>query len=89
MSVNEEKTTINEEEVVQNETKELVETNKEDKKAEVKAKAKKVLKIAGVAAIGVLGFLLGTKATEKSEYNNSEPIEVEYETEDSDIETQD
>lgn len=78
MSVENKETEIFEEEVVnESETMELVETDKEVKKAEMKTKAKKVLKIAGVAAVGLLGYLLGTKASSKCECYESEVVDVE------------
>lgn len=75
MSVNDEAKNL-EEEVVVNETTDLVEVN-ETKKAEKAATVKKVLKIAGVVGVGVLGFILGAKAGSKSEYDDSEMIVVE------------
>lgn len=74
---------ILEEEVVVNEVeaKELVE-EKEAKKAKMMNIGKKALKVAGVAAVGFLGYFLGTKASKNSEYDYSEiPEEVETENE--------
>lgn len=70
-------------EVVVNEveTTELVETNKEERKAKVVKVAKKVGKVAAVAGIGLLGFLLGRGSAKKSEYNDSEVIDVDYDVE--------
>lgn len=77
MSSNNEQTKNLEEEVVVNEmeTTELVELDKEAKKAEMVRIAKKVLKIAGIATIGIVGFYLGTKASGTSDYDASEMIE--------------
>lgn len=81
MSVNDEKTKILEEEIVVNEVEEttdLVETDKEAKKAKMMNTGKKVLKVAGVAAVGFVGYLLGTKAGKKSQYNEDEIIDAEF-----------
>ena len=70
-----------EEEVVVNEVKttDLVEVEKEAKKPLIGAKAKKVLKVAGVALVGgVLGYFLGSKTSSSNDsYDISD--EVEYE----------
>lgn len=51
----------------------------ETKKTKAIRVAKKVGKVAAVVGVGLLGFLLGTKAGKKSEYNDSDIIDVEYE----------
>lgn len=86
MSVKNEQTENLKEEVAVNEveTTELVEVKGESKKAKTKRVAKKVGKIAAVAGIGILGYILGTKAGKKSVNNNSEIIDVEYDTESDD-----
>ena len=82
MSVNDEQTKMLEEvEVNVDETTEMVELEKEAKKAKIVATAKKGLKIAGVAAIGVVGFLLGKSTSSKNDYNDSDVIDVDYEKE--------
>lgn len=76
----------NVEEVVVNEvdTTELVELEKETKKAKVIEIAKKVGKIAGLAALAVGGFILGAAICGKSENNNSDVIDAEFEVEETD-----
>lgn len=49
---------------------------KEIKKAEMVKLAKKVGKIAGVAAIGVVGYLIGAKSNGNSECNVADLIDV-------------
>ena len=73
----------NVEEVVVNEveTTELVEISKEEKKAKAVKVAKKVGKVAAVAGIGLLGFLLGRGSVRKTEYSDSEAIDVDYDVE--------
>lgn len=70
-------------EVVVNEveTTELVEVNKEAKKAKVKEVAKKVCGIVTVASVGLLGFLLGRSSGKRSTCNESEAIDVDYDVE--------
>ena len=66
-----------EEEVVVNQSTEIVEVKNEDVKSAKKAKAKKVLKVAGVAlAGGFLGYLLGAKSSKKVDYYDASEIEV-------------
>ena len=82
MSVKELKKQELEEEVVvnENETKELVVTVEESKKAKMVKAGKKVLKVLGVAAVGVAGFLIGrgTKSNGDVEYyEDSEVVEGE------------
>lgn len=74
------------EEVVENkevETTELVECEKETKKDKavktVKKIGKRVGKFAVITGVGVLGFLLGRSSASKTEYDNSEVIDVECE----------
>lgn len=87
MSEKNEQTKILEEEVVVNEnTTELVEVDKEAKKAKFVKVAKKVGKIAGIASIGIIGFLLGRSSASNSEYDDSDIIDVECETNESDAE---
>ncbi len=77
MSVKDEQTKNLEEMVVvnQNEATEMVD-DKEAKKAKLKNTGKKVLKVAGVAAVGVIGYLLGSKASKKCDYDDSEYVDV-------------
>lgn len=83
MSVKEESKKLNEEVVVdENKTTEteMVVKEEETKKSKVKAIGKTVLKVAGVAGVGFLGFLLGTKCGSKKDednYDDSEVIEAE------------
>lgn len=86
MSVKDEQTTNLQEENVVNEveTTELVQVDKEARKAKVVSIAKKVGKVAGVAAIGIVGFLLGRGSAGKSEYDDSNVIDVDCEVIDSD-----
>lgn len=85
MSVNDEQTKNLEEEVVVNEITTVVEDPEmEAKKAKAIGVAKKVGKVAAVIGVGALGFFLGSKASRKSEYNDSDIIEGEII--DSDIE---
>ena len=69
MSVKDEQTKNLEEEVVVevNEATEVEVLDKEAKKAEIIALAKKVLKVAGVVAVGVVGFVLGSKSGNNSD----------------------
>lgn len=71
------------EEVVVNEVEkatQLVELEKEAKKTKVVKVAKKAGKIAAIAGIGLLGFFLGRKTSSKYVYDDSEVIDVDYET---------
>lgn len=83
MSVKEESKKLNEEVVVdENKTTEteMVVKEEEVKKSKVKTVAKTALKIAGVGAVGFLGFLLGSKCGSKKNednYDDSEVIEAE------------
>lgn len=82
MSTNDAKKQQLEEEVVvnENEAKELAVTIEESKKTKLAKTGKKVLKVLGVAAVGVAGFLLGrgTKSNGETEYyDNSEVVEAE------------
>jgi hypothetical protein len=88
MSTKNDEVKILEEEVVKNEveTTELVVTEKEAKKAKMTATAKKGLKIAGLAAIGIVGFLIGRGSAAKAESNDSDIIDMEYEVVESDEE---
>ena len=81
MSVkNEKNQQLLENEVVvnENETTAIVEVEK-NKKFKVPGKAKKALKVAGIAvAGGFLGYLLGAKASKKNEYyDDSNVIDAE------------
>lgn len=64
------------EEVVVNEATEMMELEKEAKKAEVVKLAIKVGKIVGVAAIGVAAFIVGKKSGSNSDCNVSDLIDV-------------
>lgn len=83
MSVKEESKKLNEEVVVdENKTTEteMVVKEEEVKTSKAKTIVKTGLKIAGVGAIGVLGFLLGAKCGRKKDednYDDSEVIEAE------------
>lgn len=82
MSENKDNVTELKKEVVVNEVEatQLVEVEKEAKKAKTVKVAKKVGKIAAVAGVGLLGFLLGRKTGTKYVYDDSEVIDVDYET---------
>ena len=68
-----------EEEVVVNETTEMVVAEENTKKAKVVKVAKTVGKVAAVAGIGILGFILGRKSASGSDYDDSEEvIDVDY-----------
>ena len=77
----EQKEILEEEVVVEEEATELVDWEKEAKKAKVIAIAKKVGKVAGVVAVGVIGFLIGSAVKSNSQNDDSDIIEVELETE--------
>lgn len=83
MSEKDTKTEILEEKVEVNETTDLV-AEKEAKKAKVVKIAKKVGKIACVAGVGFLGYLLGAKTANKNNDYDSDIMDVDYETENSD-----
>ena len=80
MSVNDEKIKNLEEEVVVNESNstDLVELDKEERKAKLMTKGKKALKVAGVIGVGFIGYLIGTKVGKKSQYDDSEIIDAEF-----------
>ncbi len=83
MSVKEESKKLNEEVVVdENKTTEteMVIKEEEVKTSKAKAVAKTALKIAGVGAVGFIGFLLGAKCGSKKNednYDDQEVIEAE------------
>lgn len=77
----EQKEILEEEVVVEEEATELVDLEKEARKAKVVEIAKKVGKIAGIAAVGVIGFLIGSAVKSNSQNDDSDIIEVELETE--------
>lgn len=83
MSVKEESKKLNEEVVVdENKTTEteMVIKEEEVKTSKAKAVAKTALKIAGVGAVGFIGFLLGAKCRSKKNednYDDQEVIEAE------------
>lgn len=87
MSGKNEKTETLEKKIVVNEveTTEMVNVEKEAKKPILSAKVKKVLKIAGVAAVGVAGFFLGTKVNGDYETVDYEVINSD-EQENTDVE---
>ena len=72
---------VEKEVIVMENAEEMVELEKAEKKAKAVKIAKKVGKIAAVAGVGVLGYILGTKASRKSNYDDSEVIDVNYEAE--------
>lgn len=79
MSVKEESKKLNEEVVVdENKTTEteMVVKEEEVKTSKAKTIVKTGLKIAGVGAVGFLGFLLGTKCGSKKNENNYDDSEV-------------
>lgn len=77
--VNENQEEIVEEVKESTETKELA-VQEEKKKFELGPKMKKGLKIAGIAGLGVLGFLLGAKwGSRKNDDSDDDYEEVEYE----------
>lgn len=79
MSTKKESTEQLEKKVVVNEVEatDLVQVEENVKTAKLKQTGIKVLKIAGVATVGVIGFLLGTKAGKNSVEDDQ--YEVEYE----------
>lgn len=85
MSVKDENTEILNEEVVVDEVSstEMMEVEKEAKRAKRAKIAKTAGKVAVVAGIGALAYILGfNKGKKSSTYDDSETIDVEYETED-------
>lgn len=77
--VNENQEEIVEEVKESTETKELA-VQEEKKKFELGPKMKKGLKIAGIAGLGVLSFLLGAKwGSRKDDDSDDDYEEVEYE----------
>lgn len=73
----EKKVVVNENEEV--ETTELVETEVETKGSKLKKVGKTMLKVAGVAGVGLLGFILGAKCSKKSDEEDYEAEVVEAE----------
>lgn len=81
MSTNQEKENL-EEKVLINENEESTEiVVKETEPKAVKAKkiGKTILKVAGVAGVGVLGYILGAKLSKNSSNNEEEPEIIEAE----------
>lgn len=74
MSVKNGQTENLKEEVVVEETTELVEMEETTKKEKAVKLAKKVGKIAGIAGIGILGYILGSKSSRGSSYDDSEIV---------------
>ena len=81
----EQKQELLEQEVVVNQTTELVEVKEETKKFKLSDKAKKGLKVAGVLGVGFLGYLIGAKTSKNYDYYDDSNI-LEGEVIDSDIE---
>lgn len=79
MSVKDEQAKL-ENEVVVDETTEMVEVEKEPKKSK-KSTLKKVGKGVAIAGLGLLIYGLGKRSGRKSANTESEAIEVEYEAE--------
>lgn len=72
---------VKKEVIVMENTEEMVELEKAEKKAKAVKVAKKVGKVAAIAGVGILGYILGTKASKKSNYDDSEVIDVNYDAE--------
>ena len=74
---------INEEVDENTETQEV--TVAEKKRFNLGPKMKKGLKIVGIAGLGILSFVLGTKWGSKSNDNSDDVEDVEYEVVDDDV----
>lgn len=74
---------LNEEVVEATETQEVAIV--ENKKFSLGPKMKKGLKIAGIAGLGVLSFILGAKWGSRSNDDSDDVEEIEYEVIDEDI----
>ena len=72
---------LEEEVIVMENTEVTVDLEKAEQKAKAVKVAKKAGKIAAIAGIGILGYILGTKASKKSTYDDSEVIDVNYDAE--------
>lgn len=85
---NDESKKLNEEVVVDVETTEMVELDKEAKKAKLLDIAKKGLKFAGVVLVGVIGYAIGkaSNSGDEIEMNNSEVIDAEFTVEETEAE---
>lgn len=81
MSVNEEKANLEKKVVVNEnevETTEIVVKEEESKTVKAKKIGKAMLKVAGIAGVGLLGYILGTKCSKNSEDDyETEVIEAE------------
>lgn len=81
MSVNEEKANLEKKVVVNEnevETTEIVVKEEESKTVKAKKIGKTMLKVAGIAGVGLLGYILGTKCSKGSEDDyDTEVIEAE------------